>query len=159
MKEFPKIYISLTTIKNRVNYLPQVIESLLGQNLKADLIFLNVSKEAYLLDEGISETDIPAEVLNWKKEGLVKVNFVKNTGPYRKLLPVLQEKYEENCIIVTADDDVIYPPDWLEKMIKTSQEYPDSIISYRNRYIQYEGRELGEYDTWPLINGDFYFKN
>ena len=47
----------------------------------------------------------------------IYINWVKNIGPYRKLLPLLKDKWEEDCIIITIDDDTVYDSHLIENLI------------------------------------------
>ncbi|NMA32678.1 MAG: glycosyltransferase family 2 protein, partial [Alphaproteobacteria bacterium] len=47
---------------------------------------------------------------------------------YKKLIPTLR-KFPED-IIVIADDDVIYPSDWLAQLIATHKKYPNAVIGH-----------------------------
>ena len=40
-----KLIISLTTIPSRINEIENVLDSLLNQNIKADMIYINVPKK------------------------------------------------------------------------------------------------------------------
>jgi hypothetical protein len=70
---------------------------------------------------------------------------------YKKLIPAL-EAYPDHYI-VTADDDLVYPPSWLREMVDAhfSQKH---ILLRRARAI---GMAVGDnrptpYNTWSLIN-------
>ena len=54
--------------------------------------------------------------------------------------------------IVTADDDIFYPKDWLEKIWEVHEEYPDEVIASRIRRITFEDEEINGYDDWILLN-------
>ena len=36
---------------------------------------------------------------------------------YRKLLPLLKDKWNEDCIIITIDDDTIYDTNLIENLV------------------------------------------
>jgi hypothetical protein len=124
-----KLIVSCTTTKERLNFLFYMLESLKKQSLKPDMLFLNISREAYLNDDGIKE--IPS----WLNESFIKINWVRNTGSYRKLLPAI-EKVNDNDIFVTADDDVLYGPNWLKSLVELAGKYPDHIVCARARQIK-----------------------
>lgn len=113
-----KVNISLTTIRDNLHILEPTLYSLLNQSQRADRIVLYVSVEPYLQDKGILESDIP----DWLKELPVEVRFVKNTGPYRKLLPLLEEIWDKDEIIITVDDDTYYNSDLVKTMVQTYKE-------------------------------------
>lgn len=150
-----KVYVSLTTTKARIDNIKQTIDSIVDQLVKPTKIKLYISKEPYLLDEGIKEKDIPAYLKKLKRKGLLEIIYTENIGPYRKIIPILKENWKKECIIITADDDVIYPKDWTEKLLKASIENPTSIISMRNRYISIKRKKLTRYQSWRIIDKQF----
>lgn len=123
------IIVSLTSTSSRLEILRYTLISLTEQNLKPDRIIVNLSENAYLMDEGVDK--LPIWFSSFEDKG-VEVNWVENTGSYRKLLPILSEA-AENDIIVTCDDDVIYAPHWLESLMRTAAEFPDHIVCGRAR--------------------------
>ena len=84
----PEIDITLTTIKSRVDLLEKVVASLHQQQLPPKKIYINVSRKAYLLDEGIDPSDSSLQRL--ERYPLVRICWTENTGPYRKILPYLE---------------------------------------------------------------------
>src|SRR5947209_81082 len=89
-----KLLITLTTTHRRIALVHKVLESICCQSRPADEIHLFVSKEGYLRDEGIRE--IPPELLRVAKVNDVRIHYVPNTGPYRKLLPILKERWQDD---------------------------------------------------------------
>eukprot|EP01041_Mallomonas_annulata_P000428 gene428-766_t len=103
------VYISLTTMASRLHHVPDTIASLLQGTILPSRIFLFLSSEPFMLDKGISPSILKHE--NWTSltsNPLISIIFTDNIGPHRKLLPLLQRKWNEDCAIVTVDDDVIY---------------------------------------------------
>jgi hypothetical protein len=123
------IIVSLTSTASRLEILRYTLISLTEQTHKPNSIIVNLSKEAYLMDKGVSE--LPAWFSLFEDKG-VQVNWVENTGSYRKLLPRLSEASDDD-VIVTCDDDVIYAPHWLASLIKTADEFPNHIVCGRAR--------------------------
>ncbi|MFD2837439.1 hypothetical protein ACFS3C_15390 [Azotobacter vinelandii] len=69
-------------------------------------IVIWVSKEAYLIDQGIDREPRWVRDLN-KLRNIIEFRWTANTGPYRKLFPALDAATDDQ-IIVYADDDAIY---------------------------------------------------
>ncbi|MDZ7758971.1 MAG: glycosyltransferase [Desulfovermiculus sp.] len=140
-----KILVSLTTTYERSALLRKSLPSLLDQEMLPDDLILNISETPYLKDSGFSE------VPEWVKDLAVTINWVENTGSYRKLLPVLQEAGHGD-LIVTADDDVIYSRAWLKDMIRAQQRHPGTIVCSRGRKMKKNifGR-WQNYRNWPLV--------
>jgi glycosyltransferase involved in cell wall biosynthesis len=142
-----KVIVGITTTKARLGVFFYSLQSLRRQSYRDFNIFLSLSREPYLFDEGIDM--VPA----WMEGDRVQVHFVANSGPYRKLLPAIADASDED-IVVTADDDVLYADNWLMKIVKAAESHPDHIVCGRAREIQKNlvGR-FQNYSNWPLISG------
>ena len=112
-----EIIISLTTTSERIDNVYLVIQSLLKQNTSyIYTIRLYISTEPYLIDNGIDS--IPDNLNNLEiKYQNFNIYTTSNLGPYRKLLPILNEKFNEDCLIITVDDDKLYKPNLVEKLV------------------------------------------
>jgi hypothetical protein len=124
-----KVILTCTTTYERQSFFYYGLQSLINQSLKPDLFLINISDEPYLADSGF--TDLP----DWLENNKLTINRVKNTGPYRKLLPALDFAEEED-LIVTADDDVLYGKEWLETLIHHSHKNPEAIVCGRGRQMK-----------------------
>jgi glycosyltransferase involved in cell wall biosynthesis len=121
-------------------------QSFLRQTFKPDLILVNISKEPYLMDSGI--TNVP----EWLNQRNFNLNVVKNIGSYRKLLPAI-EVATDSDIIVTADDDVIYSDTWLELLVNAANNDPNSIICSRARLIRRNiFKNWQNYYNWTILS-------
>ena len=126
-----KTIISLTTISSRIDSLRFVLYALTNQSLMPDVIYVNISSESYMSDDGIKK--IPEWAEEFTKKAVV-FNFVENIGPYRKLNPILEIIGEDDLLIV-CDDDVIYGHQWLESLVGSAKANPNSIVCARARMI------------------------
>ena len=124
------LIVTLTSTSVRLTVLKHTLISILDQTHKPDRIVLCISKEPYLVDAGIKE--LPNWLNAMNEMGDLEINWVENTGPYRKLIPVYQQASHEDWI-VTCDDDVIYSPGWLASLVATGKEYPTAIVCGRAR--------------------------
>ncbi|MEE1672810.1 glycosyltransferase [Agarivorans aestuarii] len=146
-----RLVISLTTISSRIGMLHKVIESILIQDFEVEFdVILHVSREPYLLDEGIQE--LPHDLIELNKEfSNFNIRYVDNIGPYRKILPVLNDIHfgEANYdYVVTVDDDTVYPPSWLRKLYLRVVEN-DCVVAYRGRQLDTtKHRSFTNYRRW-----------
>ncbi len=101
------LIVSLTSYPLRIDSVHHALESLLRQTLQPDTLILWLAEEEF---PG-RENDLPPSLLSLRDKGL-SLGWTHNTRSYKKLVPALRE-YPESCI-VTADDDILYPPEWLE---------------------------------------------
>ena len=114
----PKIYVCMTSIPFRYKRLPFVIDSLLKNNILPDKIIVNLC-ENY---ERFPEDKFDISVLNkYKNNDLITINNnCKDYGPGTKILGCLDnlletEKDIENVYLLTADDDLLYKPTFIEE--------------------------------------------
>ena len=139
-----KLIVSLTSYGTRLESAYITIESIFQQKLKPQKVILWVAE-----DEINSMDELPKELREAQKWGL-EVRFCKDTRSYKKLVYTLPEFPDNN--IITIDDDVMYPPYFLERLNKYSQKYPEAIICYRARKISFdESGELLPYLQWKRL--------
>jgi len=143
--------ISLTSIPSRIDKVHMVIESLLSQSYKPKKVILWLSEYNREGVKVLDINDLPLTLRKQVKRGL-EICFCKDLRSYRKLLPTI-ERYPESHI-VTADDDIIYPSDWLENLVVAHRGNPDCVICYRGVEMQFnEGLNcLKPYIEWPEYN-------
>lgn len=110
MTDKRSIYVSITSMQQRQSELVVTLNSIINQTMKPDCIFLYLSEEPYMLDAGFKDKIITNKQLNTLLEStpLIEVIWTDNTGPYRKLLPLLKDNFDNDCLIITIDDDTQY---------------------------------------------------
>lgn len=141
-KRNPEIIISLTSFPERINEVQFTLYSLLNQTIKADEIILWLATENF---PGATN-DIPQAVLNLRKNGLT-IKWCNDIKSYKKLIPALKEYPRD--IIVTADDDLFYPPNWLELLYESYLKEPDYIHAHRAHKIKFnEKKNILPYKFW-----------
>ena len=126
------LYISLTSIFKNQHILLQTLQSIMKQTRLPDKIFLYLSEESYILDDGFKDKKITNQYLVKfiNDNSIIDIKWVKNTGPYRKLLPLLKDKWDEDCIIITIDDDTIYETHLIEHLVNDFYK-EECVIGYR----------------------------
>jgi hypothetical protein len=127
------IYISLTSIFSKQKLLLKTLRSILNQTKLPDKIFIHLSEKSYLLDHGFTNKIITcSELADFLKihEKIIRIFWVENDGPYRKLLPTLRRKWNEDCIIITIDDDTVYDKNLIQKMVSDYIQHR-CVINYR----------------------------
>ena len=152
MSQLP-IIVSLAVMRSRIGSLDRVISSLLAQSVAPAKIVLNVSRQPYLLDQGLAFEDLPEFTRRLITSGKVELYFTENTGPYRKVVPTLRRFGHRPFLLATADDDVVYPKHWLAGL-RDALSTRACVAAYRVRAMTaYEGR-LFPYNQWPIVYAD-----
>jgi predicted O-methyltransferase YrrM len=141
------VYISLTSIFKNQDILLQTLQSIMKQTILPDKIFLYLSDEPYILDTGFKDKKITnSNLLKFiNNNSIIDIKWVKNTGSYRKLLPLLKDKWNEDCIIITIDDDTVYDTLLIENLINDYNEQ-NCVIGYRGFTALFDKFENFDYD-------------
>ena len=137
-REIPLI-VSLTSYEERFDSLEIALYSLLNQTIKPDRLVL------YLSDEFENTSNLPYSITKYIKNGL-EIRFVKDLRSYTKSIYAMKEF--STGIIVTADDDIYYPKDWLEKLYISYISLPKDIHVHQAQRIKVDNDEILPYKTW-----------
>ncbi len=133
------IVVSLTSYSKRVHDVYLVLESIALQTVKPDRVILWLSEDEYDINS------IPKTLSNRIPFGL-EVKFCKDIKSYKKIIPTL-ELCPDN-IIVTIDDDYLYPHDTVENLLSEHLKYPDAILGNRAHEITLKNGKVDEYRQW-----------
>lgn len=137
----PRLVVSLTSYPKRMYDIHLCLYSLLTQDLKPDKIILWLGKEQF----PHKSKDIPKKVRELKKWGL-EIKWCEDTKSYKKLIPALQQY--PDAVIVTADDDIYYPQNWLRGLWETHQQTGASLVAHRCHEAAFEGDAFLPYTKW-----------
>ena len=118
------IYVSISTIPQRLKNLSMSVESLLKQTKKPDKIFINIPFKYKRFPEGIEEDQIPKF-----DNSIVEITRCEDCGPGTKLLGSLN-KLEKNSLLILADDDHIYEDYMIEKFFYFYSMEPNNAYSF-----------------------------
>lgn len=141
-----KMVVSLTTFPLRIGKVHLTIQSILRQSRPADRVLLWLSKEEFP-----EEAQLPENLLRLKERGL-DIRFCDNIRSFKKVFYTAQEF--ENDVIITVDDDVLYPENWLEGLWDTHEKYPGCVCCYRAHEITFEGGRVAPYQEWHGLSPD-----
>jgi hypothetical protein len=128
------IYISLTSIFNNQDILLKTLKSIKNQSIIPTKCYIYLSEEPYLLDIGfknklITNNELKTYIQNNK---LFELIWINNNGPYRKLLPLLNEKLNEDYLI--------------KNLINDYNEY-NCVISYRGFTMKLDNNNIFDYEN------------
>lgn len=122
-----KVILSMTTWKKRIHQIPVVIDSILKNTKVPDKIVINLALEEFPNKMDDFSEDIK-KYINSKSEIIELYWLCKDTKVWKKLIPTLI-RYK-NDIIISIDDDFIYPNDFIETMyndfVSNKEKYPIS---------------------------------
>ena len=118
------IYVSISTIPQRLKNISTTIESLLTQTQKPDKIFINIPNKYKRFNEIINDEQIPKFF-----DKRVEITRCEDCGPGTKLLGSL-DKLNKNSLLILADDDHVYEDYMIEKFYYFYSKAPDNAYSF-----------------------------
>lgn len=141
-KRNPAVIISLTSYPKRFPELELCIKSLVNQKMKADRMILWLGNDT---------NDADAEELKSKYSPYgveIRKDPENNFYSHKKYYYAMRSFPE--AVVVTADDDLIYPPDWLQSLYQSYLANPDYISARRVHRITWDpqGKPM-PYIRWP----------
>ena len=118
------IYVSISTIPQRIKNLNESVKSLLNQTKKPDKIFINIPFKYQRFTEIIKDDQIPKFDSN-----IIEITRCEDCGPATKLLGSLN-KLEKNSLVILADDDHVYENYMIEKFFYFYSKAPNNAYSF-----------------------------
>ena len=118
------IYVSTSTIPQRIKSLGKSINSLLNQSKKPDKVFINIPYKYRRFSETIKDHEIPKF-----DNSIVEITRCEDYGPATKLLGSI-DKLEKNSLIILFDDDHIYENYMIEKFSHFYTKSPNNAYSF-----------------------------
>src|SRR5438045_920235 len=100
-----RVVASCTTLPDRYDNLKIMLKSLKKQTHPLDEIYLTIPKRAHRLNK--LYPSLPTEI----KQICTPVYIDVDYGPITKIYGALAHETDSDTIIITVDDDNIYPPD------------------------------------------------
>ncbi len=120
------IIVSLTTHGRRIHEVYLAIESIMHGSIKPNCIILWLASDC-------QNKDLPQTLVNQTNRGL-DIKYTEDIGPYTKLIPTLKD-YPDS-LIITIDDDILYPYDTIELLMSAHRKNPNCICANRILDIQ-----------------------
>lgn len=141
------VVVSLTTFPKRIKEARYCVESLLRQSVRPHKIILWIARSDYQDFDAL-----PDYIKDLACHGL-EIKFCDDLKSYKKIF-YTSDLYK-NYRIVTADDDFVYPTNWLKELIEVSDQYPDNIICHRSHRILFKKTDLVEYGKWDWYSNGY----
>ncbi len=136
------ITVSLTTFGERIETVYLTLESLARQTIKPTNVWLWLSNTEF------KGKPLPISLERLKVRGL-EIKYCEDIKSYKKLIPTLREL--KKGVVITIDDDVVYPENTIEKLIRAHQKYPESICCNIAKRITYSSNgDILPYNDWDV---------
>ena len=119
------LVVTMTSWLKRIGNVKMIVESIMNNTIKPDKLYLNLSKIEF---DGVK---LPEDLVKYfnSDERLI-INWVdgENTKSMKKVFPIL--KYlDDDDIIITADDDILFPKDLIESRLNDFNTYKNNPIT------------------------------
>jgi hypothetical protein len=138
------VAVSLTSFGRRVEDVALAIESIGAGTIRPSRLVL-------WLDDPALMDSLPDSLHRLRERGL-EVALAENWGPHTKYYPYVVGCAEHRLPLVTADDDILYPPWWLTGLLREHTAMPDAVHCYRANVVRLAGEALAPYQQWPRCN-------
>ncbi len=128
------VFVSVTTSPTRLPHLLKIIKGLDTTNVTEVLVVL---PERFGRDG--REYDIPKELADYPKVRILRIPV--DLGPATKLVPAVRwlSERKDQPLVITIDDDMIYPAGMVNEMITASARFPESAIGGAGVPLSYWG--------------------
>ncbi len=117
-----RVVVTCTTLPDRYLLLVKMLESLHCQTVQADEIYLTLPYTAKRLNKDygpLPSSFPPCKVIR------SKVDY----GPMTKLYGALMNERDPDTLIITVDDDIVYPPNFIEIFLSKHAIKPNCCIT------------------------------
>ena len=143
--DFDDVIITLTSYPARISFVIQSLRSLLNQDIYFEKIILFLAKEQF----PSLEKDLPLDIVKLIGPKFT-IEWCEDIRSYKKYIPAIR-KYNDK-VIVTADDDLLYPSFWLRNLVKARASNPNVIHAMRTHIITFKGNKMQSYNKWKKEN-------
>ena len=132
-----QLVVSLASYPPRFPHLRYTLGCLLCQTLAPDRLILWVPTG--------TAAQLPGRVRRLARRGL-EIRETTALGPHTKLVPALAAF--PDAFIVTADDDVFYPADWLEGLVFSHDAAAPAILCRRAHRLHLGDGTIAPFGSW-----------
>ena len=135
--------ISITSFPDRINQIELCIQSIINQTVKPTRLIL------WLAQDQFKNIEIPHNLRKLEDYGL-EIIFCEDYRSHKKYYESLSRWPED--ILITLDDDVIYPEDTIEKLLETHAKHPKDVVCFRAHEIKFNNGLPLPYSKWNFTS-------
>ena len=114
---------SLTSFPARIEYVHLAIKSLMLQSYKPDKIIL------WLANEQFPNRELPQNLTDLQQFGL-EIRWCDDLYGHKKYFYCIHGQ-QPNEVIITFDDDILYPVDCIKRLVAKHKEFPNCLVCER----------------------------
>ena len=140
-----EVILSLTTFPDRIKKIPIVLETIFRQSVKPTRIIL------WLADSQFKDKKAVNILLKKYIDLGLEIIYCEDLRSHKKYFFAMQKF--PNSIIITVDDDILYPTYMIEQLVVKHIEHPDMIICHRAHMMKKNKyNELLPYEKWDKLS-------
>ncbi len=135
------LIVSFTSFPARIKKVHLVVETILRQTVLPHRIILWLSREQFPTEESL-----PKKLLELRNRGLeikIRENDLRSHKKYYYTL-----KEYPNDILITIDDDILYPTNMIETLLGAHKKHPNAIIARYGSKIRFASDIIKPYREW-----------
>lgn len=137
--------VSLTSYADRLRTVHLSIESIGAGRVRPRRLIL-------WTDPDVKLADLPAQLRRLQRRGLEIRASHAAIGPHTKYFPYVVSQSSHTSPLVTADDDSLYPRDWLAGLEGAGEAHPGEVVCYRAHELTMSGSgSIAPYNEWPPV--------
>lgn len=131
--------VSLTSFGPRIGSVHLAVESIAAGAVRPRTLTLWLSEDE-------AQDPLPPPLRRLRVRGL-RIAATHDWGAHKKYYPHVSTG-DLVRPLVTADDDVFYPRDWLAGLLEAHAETPDAVVAHRAHRFRLEGGRPAPYASW-----------
>lgn len=135
------VVVSATTHGKRIHRVHVAIESVARGTVRPGRYVL-------WLDDPTLMTKLPRTLKRLRRRGLDIILVPAGYRVHTKYFPYVESIDHHEKRLVTSEDDIVFPPEWLQTLLDGSDRHPDCVVSYRAHEVTFVGGEIAPYDDW-----------
>jgi len=133
--------VSLTSFGPRVATVFYTLETIAQGSLRPSRLIL-------WLEDALHAQPLPDTLQRLARRGL-EIRYCKDWGPHKKYFPYVMSDTPLDVALVTADDDHLYPRDWLARLHQAHRALPTVIHCFRAYRLRFQANgSIAPYKQW-----------
>lgn len=138
------VVVSLTTIPSRIHNIFPCINSVLMQTRPPDRIYITIPRISKRENQKYNIPDL------LKKDKRITLNLCKeDLGPILKLSQTLKNEINPDTLIITVDDDTVYPRHMIQTLLRFHDKFPTAALGFRGWRLPASGKFLDRTILYP----------
>lgn len=138
---------SMTSFPARIDYVHLALKTILLQSYRPDRVIL------WLAEEQFPEKNLPSSLTDLKQYGL-EIIWCDDLYGHKKYYYCVKNQ-KPNEVVITFDDDILYPYDCIRRLVETHKRYPECLVCERAQSIDYEkDGSLKNPGRWKTISNN-----